>query len=495
MKITHTTASEGWQGSEMAFFGIFEDGAWPQALLELDKQLGGELGRMAKKAEFTGASGQSFSLSPKLAKDYLRVELSGLGKAEDLLEESLLEMAGRAAAAARGSSVSKLYLSVALIEGRDARLAIYHLALGVELGDYRFTLYKKEKKERKKLEVILGTNEVQRGDAGELIARAAVVASAVVEARDLANRGANDLTPLRLADHAREYLRGSGVRVQVLNEKELVKEKMNLHLAVGSGSKNSPCLIHMVLKSKGAKSGRRVFIIGKGITFDSGGISLKPGPGMEDMKMDMSGAAAVICAIRALGKLGVDCEVHALVAAAENMPDGKSYRPGDVIASREGKTVEILNTDAEGRLTLADAVSWAQDHGATEIIDLATLTGACLIALGPNCAALFSNDEGQTQALLAAAGRAGEQFWKMPLDRRLRKQLDSDVADIKNIGTKHGGTITAALFIGDFVKKGLSWAHMDIAGPAMVGENKGHIKKGGSGFGVATLIEYLAPLG
>jgi leucyl aminopeptidase len=258
-------------------------------------------------------------------------------------------------------------------------------------------------------------------------------------------------------------------------------------LGVGQGSEQAPRFLKMTYAPSGAR-GRPLALVGKGVVFDSGGLSLKTAGGMETMKTDMSGAAAVIAAMSALRDLGVKTRVLGYIPLVENMPSGNAMRPGDVLRIRNGKTVEVLNTDAEGRLILADGLSLAVEEGVDAIVDLATLTGACVVALGDKSAGLMGNDDDWSDQVRAAADRAGEPVWPLPLPTEYRKQLESEVADMKNIGGSYGGALTAGLFLQEFVD-GAPWVHLDIAGPARAGADDGYLTKGGTGFGVRTLVE------
>jgi len=264
---------------------------------------------------------------------------------------------------------------------------------------------------------------------------------------------------------------------------------MGLFLAVARGSDEEPRFIHLHYAPAGAK--HKVALVGKGVTFDAGGLSLKTNEGMQDMKCDMAGAAAVLSATLAAAELGLPIEVHAVAACTENMPSGRAYRIGDVITSLSGKTVEINNTDAEGRLTLADAITYVLKQKPEIVIDLATLTGACVVALGPHTAGLMGNDDGLCDRFLSAASQAGEDIWRLPLPPRLKEQLRSEVADMRNTGERWGGALTAGHFLQSFVEE-KPWIHLDIAGPAFASKEHGHLPKGGTGFGVATLLTFLA---
>jgi leucyl aminopeptidase len=266
---------------------------------------------------------------------------------------------------------------------------------------------------------------------------------------------------------------------------------MGLFLAVAQGSAEEPRFIHLAWKPPGAK--KRIVLVGKGVTFDSGGLSLKPNDAMLDMKTDMAGAAAVLSVMEPIAQERLPVEVHALAACTENMPSGTSYKLGDVLRSKAGKTVEINNTDAEGRLTLADAIAYGLELRPTAVFDFATLTGACVVALGPHIAGVMSNDEALSGEWLTAAKAAGEEMWPLPLPDRLLEQLKSEVADMKNTGERWGGALTAGLFLKEFVGD-TPWVHVDLAGPSAADKESGHVAKGGTGFGVATIFEYLRRL-
>jgi leucyl aminopeptidase len=302
------------------------------------------------------------------------------------------------------------------------------------------------------------------------------------------NEPAGSLTPTALADAAAGWARAAGVTVEVLDRAACAALGMGLFLAVAQGSTQEPRFVHLAWTPPGAR--RRVVVVGKGITFDSGGLSLKTNEGMLDMKTDMAGAAAVLAAATAAAEEKLAVEVHALAACTENMPSGNAYKLGDVIRSLDGKTVEINNTDAEGRLTLADALSFGLRFKPDAVLDFATLTGACMVALGPHTAGVMSNDDALADELLAAAQRAGEEMWRLPLPPRLTEQLKSEIADFKNTGERWGGALTAGLFLKEFVG-GVPWVHVDIAGPSSATKDYGHISKGGTGFAAAAILEFL----
>jgi len=310
----------------------------------------------------------------------------------------------------------------------------------------------------------------------------------VAMARDLVNEPAGAMTPTRLAEVAAEVAEAEGLTLTVLDEAAIAAEGLGGLAGVAQGSDEPARLIELVYEPAGGGDGT-LALVGKGITFDSGGLSIKTAEGMETMKTDKSGAAAVLAAMSVIAALAPPVKVVAIIPATENMPGGGAVKPGDVLRIRNGKTVEVLNTDAEGRLVLADGLSLAVEAGADAIIDVATLTGACVVALGRKVAGLMGNHAGWIDQVGQAAGRAGEDVWPLPLPEDYRKLIDSDVADIKNIsGGRYAGALTAGLFLREFVGD-VPWAHLDIAGPARSEDDEGYLQKGGTGFGVRTLVE------
>ena len=474
--------------TQLLVCGVYQDQAWDAALGELDLTLVKLVREEIKRMDFTGKEEQQVRIFH--GKSSLTLLLLGLGKKEAIEDDRLLNLGAKAS-----STAKSLKLSLGAIGTSDQNPTpsmLSDIAIGLHLGLYQFDKYKK-KDDSPMLDQAWTLMAKDPAHYKNILSRSQTMAEAIARARDWVNEPSNKLTPATLAQQASELAEAKGLKCKVLGPKEIQKENMNLFLAVASGSTaNPPAFIHLQYKPS-KKSRRKVFLVGKGVTFDSGGLSLKPGPSMMTMKMDMGGAAAVIAAIGALADLKADIEIHAIVAATENMPDGLACRPGDIVKGRNGTSVEILNTDAEGRLTLGDALSYAVDNGATEIIDLATLTGACMVALGPHAAALYSDHSELRQGLLKAAQESKEELWPMPLSKGLKKSIKSPVADLKNIGGAYGGSITAALFLQHFVGE-VPWAHLDIAGPAYSEEDQGYIGKGGRGYGVRTLVEYLCPL-
>ncbi len=354
---------------------------------------------------------------------------------------------------------------------------------GFLLGGYAFDTYRSDPPERTRPDLEL-VGDVDGWEADVEIAR--VVAEAVMAARDLVNTPARDKGPADLADRMAAAAAEHGVTAEIWDEERLAAERMGGILGVGAGSHRPPRLAHLSYRPEGAVAS--LAFVGKGIVFDSGGLSLKPAKSMETMKTDMSGAAAVAAAVVAVARLGVPVAVDAYAALAENMPGGGATRPGDVLTARNGKTIEVLNTDAEGRLVLADALALAAEGEPDLIVDVATLTGACMVALGEHIGGLFASDDDVAARVGAAAVAAGERLWHLPLPRDYRPNIDSEVADMKNTGERWGGAINAALLLAEFTD-GRPWAHLDIAGPARSSKEQHYLSKGGTGFGVRTLVE------
>lgn len=378
-------------------------------------------------------------------------------------------------------------------EGADATRVGNLLAQGVELGTYAYERFLSEAKRRpKSLTTVTAWGRSAAPAEGTKAGQ--IVAAAIARARDLGNGPPALVTPAYLADIATQMktelaAEGHDVALTVLDEHQCLERNMGCFLAVGQGSEQRARFIHLSYKPKGTAKAR-IVLIGKGVTFDSGGYSLKPTDGMLDMKMDMCGSAAVLASFEGAVKLQVDYELHVLVAAAENLVSGGAYKLGDVLTASNGKTVEVNNTDAEGRLTMADALVYGSKLEPELMIDFATLTGACIVALGPHIAGVMTNDEPAYADWSAAAERSGETMWRLPLPEKLKEQLKSKIADMRNTGERWGGALTAGLFLSEFTE-GRRWMHVDIAGPSMAGKAYGVTTPGASGFPVATILELL----
>ncbi len=409
----------------------------------------------------------------------------GVGEPDKVTAETLRRAAAAFVRSAWRDRTGATTLLAAAPPGLDPARATQAIAEGATLAAHRFGRYKADPK-ASKLEslVVVGSGD----DARHGLDRGARVATAVAMARDLVNTPAADMTPRRLAERAAEVAEAEGLTLTVLDEAAIVTERLGGLAGVALGSDEPARLIELVYEPA-AGAELSIALVGKGITFDSGGLSIKTAEGMETMKTDKSGAAAVLAAMSVIAALAPPVKVIAIIPTTENMPGGGALKPGDVLTIRNGKTVEVLNTDAEGRLVLADGLSLAVEAGVDAIIDVATLTGACIIALGRKVAGLMGNHQPWIDQVAKAAARAGEEVWPLPLPEDYRKQIDSDVADIKNIGGgRYAGALTAGLFLREFVGD-VPWAHLDIAGPARSEEDEGYVQKGGTGFGVRTLVE------
>jgi leucyl aminopeptidase len=499
MEIRHASGSPFDAGAELTVVAVCGDPKKDASFKAADKLTGGLLARAAGQERFAGKPGQAVHVHAALNGSARRIAVLGAGDRASLRPASLRDLAAQAVQLGRNAGVASVCFAPPALPPTQLDALLQSAAEGATLGLYRFDKYRGNdgKKPNPIRELILCTGgkpargKPARGGGKGALDRARIIAEAVARARDYVNEPAAVMTPTRLGEIAKELAKSSPqLSVKVLGPKECEKLGMGMFLAVGRGSDEEPRLIHMTYAPK-KKARRRVVLIGKGVTFDSGGYSLKPSQAMEDMKIDMSGAAAVLSSMAAIAALGCPFEVHAVAACCENLVSGRAYKLGDVLTAMDGTTVEINNTDAEGRLTLGDAITYARTKiGATEVLDFATLTGACVVALGPYIAGVFANDDKMARAWLDAADAAGEEMWRMPLQERLRDQLKSPIADMRNTGERYGGAITAGLFLKHFAGD-TPWVHVDLAGPASVTSDHGATPKGGTGFGVATIVEYL----
>jgi leucyl aminopeptidase len=500
MKVRHVGASL--EDVKADILVVFAHGALKReaAIKGLDAALGGRLRKQARAQSFEGGPGESCLV---YAGDELwvgHVLLMGAGDSDAFDPAVLKDLSAEAVRVAARLGAKSLALSLPSGAAGDLERAAELAALGAHLGAYRFDTYRQQSKKPPVSVTSVQIVTAPEGGKGKAKAgtpslaaalrRAETIAEAVANARDFINIPASDMTPSRLAAEARDLAKKHGFTAKVLGAAECKKLGMGMFLGVSQGSAQEPKLIHLTYKPKG-EAKRRVALVGKGVMFDTGGYSIKPTAGMLDMKADMSGAAAVVASMGALAALEVPYEVHALAACCENMISGNAIRPSDVLTAMDGTTVEITNTDAEGRLTLGDAITYAREKiQPDEILDFATLTGACIVALGPYTAAVLGNDDELAGRWLEASRATGEDMWRLPLNDRLGEQLKSPVADLKNSGDRWGGTITAALFLKHFARDS-RWIHVDIAGPAIAAREQGAACQGGTGFAVATIAEYL----
>ncbi len=458
----------------------------------LDSQTGGLLTRAMDLADFTGKKKSFLEIVAPEGLENSRLLLAGIGKA-DKLDESGIELLGGEILGKLGGKFGKTAAVVAEdIEGMKIETAqiCAHLAFGAKLRSYRFNKYKTAKKDNDKPLTSLSLRTAHSTLARKAFKALDAVADGVFLARDLVNEPANTLYPAAFARRC-EKLKSTGLKVETLGEKAMKKLGMDALLGVGKGSARGSRLV--IMRWMGAGKDDPVYaFVGKGVTFDTGGISLKPGAGMGDMKGDMGGAAAVSGLMAALAGRGARINAVGIIGLVENMPDGRAQRPGDVVTSMSGQTIEILNTDAEGRLVLCDALSYTIDKFKPEfVVNLATLTGAILVALGKEHAGLFSNNDKLAQNLAAAGRASGEKLWRLPLGEAYDKMIDSKVADMKNIGGRFAGSITAAQFLQRFVGK-TPWAHLDIAGTAMDSPKTAISQSWASGYGVRLLNQLVA---
>lgn len=493
----------GITGKDTIIVGVFED-------LELMKKSSIPLGfqkqlEMLKASglkEFRGKGGETvilYSTEPDTLDLPKRLVLVGLGKKEVYSSERLRNAFGGAGSLCR----DKNFRSVGLIipdkkaSRSPAKEDLYqrHVAMieGLLLGAYRFDKYKskKEKVEFRFEDIVVF---MESGSMNNTVRKAIEFSRVTAEvtgiARDLMNTPANDLTPAALADQSIKMAKKYGFRIRVISGKDLVKNKMSGVIAVGKGSENPPQFIileYIPRTGKLSRNSRPVVFVGKAVCFDSGGISLKPGANMDKMKNDMGGGAAVIGTIAGLAALKVPIRAVGLVPAVENLPSGSASRPGDIIKYANGKTVEILNTDAEGRLIMADALTYAERYNPVAVVDIATLTGSCVVALGKFAAGLMGNNEKLMETIEKVSITTGEKVWRFPLWQEYREQMKSDIADIKNVATREGGAINAAAFLLEFAE-GYNWAHLDIAGTAWVEKSGTYTPLGATGFGTRLLI-------
>jgi len=472
------------------FEGVTQPGG---ATAAVDGALSGAIAAAIRRREFSGKLHERLLLHTFGKLPVRQVLVIGLGKQQDFTVDRIRSASAEALRHLREVGARRV-ASVAHGAGAGGiapREAAQALTEGALLGLYRFAKYKRPGEDKQKAIEQLTLLERDRGKAGELeqgVRRGRILAEATIAARDLVNEPANNLTPSELAARARRMLGGLGITVRTLDRSEMKRLGMGALLGVAQGSQNPPKLIVATYRGTRRKGkSPRLGLIGKGITFDSGGISIKPSEGMEAMKGDMAGGAAVLAAIEGIAKLKLPVEVTAIVPATENLPSGTAQRPGDIVRTMNGKTIEVINTDAEGRLILADALCYARKMGLTHLVDVATLTGACVVALGSVRTGAFANNRELMARVQRAAEAAGEKLWELPLDDEYGEQIKSDYADMKNIGGRKAGAITAAKLLANFVGDS-PWVHLDIAGTSQAEKERGYQVKGATGAMVRTLV-------
>ncbi|MEA3249520.1 MAG: leucyl aminopeptidase [Patescibacteria group bacterium] len=501
MKISVTQKISAKMGNSLLVVPIVEGQKDPTGpVVSLDKTLRELIASSLKRAKSKGKEGEIGVVHPTGKASPAGLALMGVGK-----EPFTAKVARKYAAGAVKLAVSEHHKKVILMLpqlGENEEVVILQaITEGALLGGYRFMKYKSEKERKREKEKVSSVSvmvddEVVLTEARNGVKQGEIYAHATEFARELVNEPAGEMTPSRLVEAARSIadVQPDSISLKVMDRAALKKMGAGGVLGVAQGSDEPPYMIHLTYKPA-VKSKARVAVVGKGITFDSGGLSLKPAQGMEDMKIDMSGAAAMLGAMSAIAELAPDIEVHGIAGVCENMPSGHAIRPGDVVTAMSGKTIEILNTDAEGRVTLADTLHYGAELEPDFMVDLATLTGACVVALGQEVAGLMTNSDGLAEQLLAASDKEGEMIWRLPLPEEYDELIKSPVADIKNISSvKYGGAITAGLFLKHFVGD-TAWAHLDIAGPAWAEkETVPHQPRGATGFGVRTVLRFIESL-
>ncbi len=493
MNIQINTGAWSQVQADWLIVGVAEGGEWAGPVDALDDALGGQLARLREAGDLTGKSGDLLEIrdAPGIAAQ--RVLVVGLGKTDELdtarLDKAVIT------AARRVSEKQEVNVAVGVaVVGADSLWAVdcaQTIATAMSVGCVGQGLYRAEKNRFPIQNVtVLADPASDLSRSRQSAHRGGILGEAINLTRELVNRPSQEIYPASFAERAASLADDYGLACEVLDENRLEIEKMGSLLAVARGS-DRPARV-VVLEHRGAGDGAATLgLCGKGVTFDSGGLSLKTSDHMKTMKSDMAGAATVLGAITAIARLELPVNVTGFMGLVENMPGGSSYKLGDVLRARNGTTIEVLNTDAEGRLVLADVLGYAVDRGADKLIDLATLTGACVVALGEDVTGVFTNNQEWCDQVLSAAGRTGEDVWQLPLFELYAELLKSDVADVKNIGGRWGGAITAAKFLEKFVGE-KPWVHLDIAGPSFASNNKSHREGGATGCMLRTLVEVAA---
>jgi len=495
MQITLDTKALGAIETEALVTYAFEDGEPQGRLSELDQAAGGLLTRLIKSGEVSGKALEMTLLHAPAGLKAARLLVVGAGKREAFNGATLRKLAGAALRYLKARSVHGFVFAVR--ENGATEEAAQALAEGLVTADFETDKYKTEKKNDRFVDkvAIAGYGDAEKAAGEKGISRGQIIGEAQNFTRDLVNEPSNKLTPRILADKAEAMAKTAGLTVEVLDEKKIADLKMGALLSVAQGSVEPPRMIVITYTPANLKPNSPVVgLVGKAVTFDTGGISIKPADGMEKMKYDMAGGATMIGAMRALAALKPAVKVICVVPATENMPGGKAQKPGDIQTAMSGKTIEVLNTDAEGRLILADAVHYAKQLGATHLVDAATLTGAIVVALANVNVGVFGNDQPWTDKLLASAKAAGEKMWQLPMDDEYREFIKGSFADIQNIGSgKGGGSITGAWFIREFAGD-TPWIHLDIAGTAWNDDAKAWLAKGPTGVSLRTLVHLVTSL-
>lgn len=483
------TVAADWSGDYLGI-GFFEDSTTIEAYLtQLHQPLRDVLQDLVSETEFQGKAGEQPWTRIAGKGSIRKVMLIGLGSQETFTLDSLRQAAATFAKAAQKQKAASAGLQLPLWND-DAAASTQATAEGIELALHQDIRFKSDPEAQKSGEYPHDINLLGLANQAAAIETAQQICTGVLLTRELVAAPANVVTPSALAETAAQIAADHGLTLEVLEREECEAQGMGAFLGVSLASDLPPKFIHLTYKPSGTPR-RKLAIVGKGVTFDSGGLNLKVGgSGIETMKMDMAGSGATLGAAKAIGQLKPDVEVHFIVAAAENMISGHALRPGDILTASNGKTIEINNTDAEGRLTLADALVFAEKQGVDAIVDLATLTGACIVALGHDIAGMWTPEDSLAEELTQASDQAGEKFWRMPLEEKYFEGLKSPIADMKNTGPRPGGSITAALFLKQYIEK-TPWAHLDVAGPVWTEKENGYLNVGATGFAVRTLVNWV----
>jgi len=497
LEITVKIGDTGKTRADTILLGIFEDEKKTAGdLAEIDKSLNGEITKLRKQGEIKGKQSEVTVIHGLGKIPAGRIAVIGLGKKEELTEDKIRIVTADACRALRkkGAQQIDVVLPGIGVQGITVQIAAQAVTEGALLGLYTFTRHLSKKAEQGEVErlAIIDSNAKNKSAIEQGVNTGKILAEAANLARDMVNEPANYMTPTIMAAEAKKIANKYDLAVEVFEREQIQKLGMGAFLGVAQGSAQPPKFIVLNYKGRNAKT-IDIALVGKGLTFDSGGISLKPSADMGDMKSDMSGGASVIAAISAIAQFKPKVNVMAIVAATENMPSGTAVKPADILTAMNGKTIEVENTDAEGRLTLADALGYANKQGAKKIIDIATLTGACVVALGDITTGAFTNNQALVDKVIAAANSAGDKMWQLPMFDEYKEQNKSDVADLKNTGGRKAGAITAALFVGEFAEK-TPWVHLDIAGTALLDKPKGYYVKGATGVPTRTLVNLVLSL-
>lgn len=498
MTILQVDVKVGWAEVESAEVLVLShcegEGLHKQDAARLDHALGGALRELLQSKEFEGKTGETLLYHTQGKIPAKRVLLVGLGKKKDMTLDGIRQAMGHAVKRVRQTKAAAYSVTFPAFtpKGRSPIEVAQAMTEGATLGSYQFNVYRSEKAMGREMAqmTVLTSQKGQVRQLAEGIRRGKAAAEAAWFVRDLCNHPSNVMTPTRIAAEAKAIAKEEGLTLKILEQKDMEQMGMGALLGVARGSHEPPKFIILEYNGSKKKDERPVVFVGKTITFDTGGISLKPSENMEHMKADMTGGAEVLASIRAAARLKLPLRLISILPVAENMPGGRAMKPGDIVTTLSGKTVEVQNTDAEGRLILADALAYAQRYNPAVLVDIATLTGACVVALGQFAIGLFGTDAKLKEQLKKSGQASGERVWEMPLWDEYFEQLRSDVADMRNIGGRGGGMITAALFLSKFAGDG-PWAHIDIASTDWSERERAYIPKGPTGIGTRLLLQYL----